>query len=65
MGVDLTSEYSPVEAGLARSGVKDADFIGKAAYLNGARGGTGGEAVHADDGPPHQRVRCVPLPDRG
>ena len=33
MGVDLTSEYSPVEAGLARSGVKDADFIGKAAYL--------------------------------
>jgi glycine cleavage system aminomethyltransferase T len=33
MGADLTSEYSPVEAGLARSGVKDADFIGKAAYL--------------------------------
>ena len=33
MGVDLTSEYSPVEAGLARSGVKAADFIGKAAYL--------------------------------
>jgi glycine cleavage system aminomethyltransferase T/glycine/D-amino acid oxidase-like deaminating enzyme len=33
MGADLTAEYSPVEAGLARSGVKDADFIGKAAYL--------------------------------
>ena len=33
MGTDLTSEYSPVEAGLARSGVKEADFIGKAAYL--------------------------------
>ena len=33
MGVDLTSEYSPVEAGLVRSGVKDADFIGRAAYL--------------------------------
>ena len=37
MGVDLTSEYSPVEAGLARSGVKEADFIGKAAHLT-ARG---------------------------
>ncbi|MXW00416.1 MAG: FAD-dependent oxidoreductase [Holophagales bacterium] len=33
MGADLTSEYSPVEAGLARPGVKKADFIGKAAYL--------------------------------
>ena len=33
MGADLGSEYSPVEAGLARAGVKDADFIGKPAYL--------------------------------
>ena len=33
MGADLTSEYSPVEAGLARPRVKDAEFIGKAAYL--------------------------------
>ena len=33
MGADLTSEYSPVEAGLARPRVKDADFIGRAAYL--------------------------------
>ena len=35
MGADLGSEYSPVEAGLARAGVTDADFIGKAAYLQG------------------------------
>ncbi|MDE0072836.1 MAG: FAD-dependent oxidoreductase [Gammaproteobacteria bacterium] len=33
MGAELTSEYSPVEAGLARRQVKQADFIGKAAYL--------------------------------
>ena len=33
MGAELTSEYSPVEAGLARRQVKKADFIGKAAYL--------------------------------
>ena len=33
MGAELTSEYSPVEAGLARRHVKQADFIGKAAYL--------------------------------
>ena len=33
MGADLTAEYSPAEAGLARPRVKDADFIGKAAYL--------------------------------
>ncbi len=39
MGADLGSEHSPVEAGLARAGVKDADFIGKAAYLRArARG---------------------------
>ncbi len=33
MGAELTSEYSPVEAGLARPRVKPADFIGRAAYL--------------------------------
>ena len=33
MGSELTSEYSPVEAGLARRRVKRADFIGKVAYL--------------------------------
>lgn len=33
MGAELELEYDPVEAGLALRGVKDADFIGKAAYL--------------------------------
>ena len=33
MGADLTSEYSPMEAGLARPRVKAAEFIGKQAYL--------------------------------
>ena len=33
MGTDLTAEYSPVEAGLARPRVKAAEFIGKQAYL--------------------------------
>lgn len=33
MGAELDAEYSPVEAGLARSKVKAADFIGKDAYL--------------------------------
>lgn len=32
-GAELESEYHPVEAGLARSKVKEADFIGKEAYL--------------------------------
>jgi glycine cleavage system aminomethyltransferase T/glycine/D-amino acid oxidase-like deaminating enzyme len=33
MGAELDSEYTPVEAGLARPKVKSADFIGKDAYL--------------------------------
>ncbi len=33
MGAELESEYTPVEAGLARPRVKAADFIGKEAYL--------------------------------
>ena len=33
MGAELESDYSPVEAGLARPKVKAADFIGKEAYL--------------------------------
>ncbi|MEC7915810.1 MAG: FAD-dependent oxidoreductase [Actinomycetota bacterium] len=33
MGAELESEYTPVEAGLARPKVKAADFIGKANYL--------------------------------
>ncbi len=34
MGAELTSEYSPAEAGLARPRVKRVDFIGKTACLN-------------------------------
>ncbi len=33
MGAELESEYNPLEAGLARPTVKEADFIGKDAYL--------------------------------
>ena len=33
MGAELTAEYSPVEAGLARPRVKREEFIGKEAYL--------------------------------
>jgi glycine cleavage system aminomethyltransferase T len=33
MGAELESEYTPVEAGLARPKVKAADFIGKERYL--------------------------------
>jgi len=32
-GAELTGEYNPVEAGMARPRVKSADFIGKSAYL--------------------------------
>jgi glycine cleavage system aminomethyltransferase T len=32
-GAELTGEYNPVEAGMARPRVKSADFTGKAAYL--------------------------------
>lgn len=32
-GAELESSFSPVECGLARRNVKDADFIGKEAYL--------------------------------
>lgn len=34
MGAELESEYNPVEAGLDRPRVKQADFIGKEAYLD-------------------------------
>lgn len=33
MGSELSPDYGPVEAGLALPRVKDADFVGKAAYL--------------------------------
>ena len=39
MGAELTSEYSPVEAGLARPRVKQAEFIGRAAYLEAREAG--------------------------
>ena len=39
MGAELTSEYSPVEAGLARPRVKRADFIGRAPYLKARKTG--------------------------
>ena len=39
MGAELELEYNPVEAGLALRGVKDADFIGKDAYLRAREAG--------------------------
>ena len=39
MGADLGSEHSPVEAGLGQARVKDADFIGRAAYLQAREAG--------------------------
>jgi glycine cleavage system aminomethyltransferase T/glycine/D-amino acid oxidase-like deaminating enzyme len=39
MGAELESEYTPVEAGLARPKVKAADFIGKEAYLAARQAG--------------------------
>jgi len=39
MGADLGSEHSPVEAGLGQARVKDADFIGREAYLRAREAG--------------------------
>ena len=39
MGADLGSEHSPVEAGLGQARVKDAGFIGRAAYLRAREAG--------------------------
>ncbi len=39
MGNELESEYTPVEAGLARPKVKGQDFIGKEAYLKAREAG--------------------------
>ena len=39
MGADLDSEHSPVEAGLGQARVKDADFIGRNAYLQARSAG--------------------------
>jgi glycine cleavage system aminomethyltransferase T len=38
MGAELEAEYNPVEAGLDRPKVKDAEFIGKTAYLRARDG---------------------------
>ena len=40
MGAELESEYTPVEAGLARPRVKSAHFVGKDAYLAAREAGT-------------------------
>ena len=39
MGAELTSEYSPVEAGLARPRVKPVEFVGRAACLEAREAG--------------------------
>ena len=64
MGSDLTAEYSPVEAGLARPRVKRDDFIGKQAYLKARAAGPAAKMCAPDRGRPHRRRRHRPLPDR-
>ena len=54
-GAELELEYDLVEAGMARPKVKDADFIGKAAYLEQRVEAAGGDPVHADRRGPHVR----------
>lgn len=39
MGAELSADYNPVEAGLALPRVKEADFVGKDAYLRAREGG--------------------------
>ena len=46
-GTELESEYTVVEAGMATPKVKEQDFVGKEAYLRGARGGAGHDSLHA------------------
>ena len=47
-GAELELEFDLVEAGMARPKVKDADFVGKAAYLAQRDGAAGRGPVHAD-----------------
>ena len=54
-GAELESEYDVVEAGMQRPTVKEADFVGKDAYVRAPRGGAGGAAVHADGRRPRRR----------
>ena len=51
-GNELELEYDLVEAGMTRPKVKDADFVGKAAYLEQRVGAAGRDPVHADAGRP-------------
>lgn len=59
MGAELTSEYNPVEAGLALPGVKRADFIGKDAYLRARERGPVATlcTLRLDDAPDPVRAR--------
>ena len=47
-GAELELDFDLVEAGMARPKVKDADFVGKAAYLEQRSRAAGGDPVHAD-----------------
>ena len=51
-GNELTSEYDIVEAGMARPLVKNAEFIGKQAYLNQRGQQPVARALHFDRGRP-------------
>ena len=64
MGAELESEYTPVEAGLARPKVKAADFIGKAAYLTAREEGPAAIMCTLSMDSQHVRRRLRPLPDR-
>ena len=47
-GAELELEYDLVEAGMARPTVKDAEFVGKAAYLDQRIAAAGRGPLHAD-----------------
>ncbi len=47
-GAELELDFDLVEAGMARPTVKDADFVGRAAYLEQRSAAAGRGPVHAD-----------------
>ena len=47
-GNELELDFNLVEAGMARPTVKDADFVGREAYLDAALERPGRRALHAD-----------------
>ena len=47
-GAELELDFDLVEAGMARPTVKDADFVGKAAYLEQRARAAGRDPLHAD-----------------